>query len=353
MNEQDIKESTELALPEISQDNAEKYYITGGLTPFLERVRSHVKGEVPDLTTVAGRKRIASLARQVSSSKVAVVNPSKDYLKRIKALPKMVETELREFTRAMDALRDEIRAPLTEWEQEEKERKQAHEERIEKISNWFDPEIDGGSEQAKGSLEKLKQLPTDDFEEYGGKAVMAKELAIKRLTELIPELERREAEQAELEQLRAKQEEHERQLWAQRVTAEAEARAKLAADEAVQKELAEAAEREANHQRQLEQAKRDAEAAAELATKKAEEEKAKALLEARNKFEEEQRQAKAEIEAKRQEDEARALNKKHRATVNNKILFALMLNAELTEHQAKEVIRAIARGEVEHVTINY
>lgn len=353
MSDEIKEQGTELIAPVISQDNAEQYYTTGGLTPFIEKVKGHVLGEVPDLTTVAGRKRIASLARQVSSSKVAVINPSKEYLRRIKALPKLVEAELREFTRTMDELRDEVRSPLTNWEQAEKERKQAHQERIDKLSNWFDPERDGGSEQAKVKLEELKNIATDDFEEFESKAVIAKELAIKKLTEYIPELEKREAEQAEIAQLRAKQEEHEREVWKARIAAEAEAKAKAEVEKAVQDQLAAAAKLEADHKRQLEQDKRNAEAAAELAARKAEEEKNKALLEARSKYEQEQREAREKEEAERKANEARALDNKHRATVNNKALFDLMLHTGIDEDQAKEVVRAIARGEIEHISITY
>lgn len=68
--------------------------------------KAEVTTEVPDLKTAKGRARIASLAATVSKSKAAVEKPGRDYLKRLKEMPKVVEAELREFVTKMDNLRD-------------------------------------------------------------------------------------------------------------------------------------------------------------------------------------------------------------------------------------------------------
>jgi hypothetical protein len=96
------------ALPEITQDQWPAIYEGGDyLTDFIQRVRDEVTTEVPDLTTVKGRKRVASLAAQVSSAKAAVEKPGREYLRVIKAKVRPVEENIREFVRAMDALRDD------------------------------------------------------------------------------------------------------------------------------------------------------------------------------------------------------------------------------------------------------
>ena len=104
-----------VSVDDISEDNAPLIYVSGGLKPFIDRVREEVSGEVPDLSTKKGRDRIASLAAKVSKSKVAVEKPGREYLKRLKEMPKVVEAELRGFVTDMDALRDEVRKPLTDW----------------------------------------------------------------------------------------------------------------------------------------------------------------------------------------------------------------------------------------------
>jgi hypothetical protein len=57
------------------------------LEGFLKKIRNSVN-EVPDVSTAKGRARIASLAAQVSRSKTAIEKPGRDYLKRLKELPK-------------------------------------------------------------------------------------------------------------------------------------------------------------------------------------------------------------------------------------------------------------------------
>lgn len=114
-------ENQEVALiEEITEANAPAIYGHSGLDQFYEKVKAQVCGEVPDLTTEKGRKRIASLSGKVSSSKTAVEKPGREYLKRLKDLPKTIEKELREFVDKMDSLRDEVRRPLTEWDAEQK-----------------------------------------------------------------------------------------------------------------------------------------------------------------------------------------------------------------------------------------
>ena len=77
-----------ITIDDISADNAPAIYVAGGLGQFFDAVKAEVTGEVPDLTTVKGRARIASLAATVSKSKKAVETPGRDYLKRLKEMPK-------------------------------------------------------------------------------------------------------------------------------------------------------------------------------------------------------------------------------------------------------------------------
>lgn len=261
--------NTKLAIPEITQSNAPEVFTTGGLTPFVERVASEVKGEVPDLTTDKGRKRIASLAMQVSRSKTAIEKPGREYLRHIKALPKTVEAELREFVNAMDALRDEVRAPLSEWEAAEKARVEAHEVKLNSIRNWLNADHEYTSAELKAEIDRLVALPVDDMEEFADSAALAKEATHSRLVQMLPALEATEAQQAELERLRQEAADREQKERERRIAIEAAARAKAEAELAVQAERNAAIQREADLKSQAEQAQRDAQAAAELAKRQA------------------------------------------------------------------------------------
>lgn len=365
------EQTTELALPEITADLAQKIYTTGGLAPFIERVADQVKGEVPDLSTKKGRARIASLAMQVSRSKTAVEKPGRDYLKHLKDQPKLVELELREFVQSMDALRDEVRAPLNEWEAAEKARVAAHEERLANIRGWFDPERDYTSADLKDEIQYLTATSIADMEEFVEQAALAKEATLKRMRNALPAIEAREAEQAELDRLRQDQAKREQEERERRIAEEAAARAKAEAEQAVKAERDAAIRRETELKAQAEQAQREAQAAAELAEQQAINARRQAeqdRIDAERRAEQQQQQA---IEAERQrvaaeqlaqqqavekaqrEAEAKAANVEHRKAINNAALLALMMNTGISEDQAKAVITAVAKGEISHMSINY
>lgn len=125
--------STELALPTVTHDQYPSLYVSGGLDPYYQQIRQQVLSEVPDLTTKKGIARIKSLAAMVSSSKVAIEKPGREYLKQLKEMPKVIEAELRDWNQKMDALRDEVRQPVTELEEKEKARVAALDQRLNEI----------------------------------------------------------------------------------------------------------------------------------------------------------------------------------------------------------------------------
>lgn len=55
----------------------------------------------------------------VPVSKTAIEKPGREYLKRLKEAVRPIEAEIKRFVDACDALRDETRRPLTEWEEEQ------------------------------------------------------------------------------------------------------------------------------------------------------------------------------------------------------------------------------------------
>lgn len=351
-------ESTDLAIiEEITEDRYPEVYGRGNLNQFVERVRQEVTGEVPDLETAKGRARIASLARKVSNSKVAVEKPGRDYLRQIKELPKTIEAELREFVREMDALRDETRKPLTEWEQAEAERKAKHSQAIEHIRALATSEDETGYEFTAAELaERLAEVNAikmgDQWEEFESEAARAKEAAIETLSRAIEKREKYEAEQAELERLRKEQAEKEQREREERIRQEAiEAERKAAKERAeaeakARKEAEERAERERQHE--LDKAKR------EKAEAEARELRAKQEAEARQKkaVEDERARIEAERIAAEKEAQRKAENKRHRAKINREVLADLE-KFGLDSDVAKRLVEAIASGEVSHTSINY
>ncbi|NLY16618.1 MAG: hypothetical protein GXZ05_09620 [Gammaproteobacteria bacterium] len=336
--------STELIeLDSITEENAPTIYVAGGLQKFIDRVREEVAGEVPDLSTKKGRDRIASLAYSISRSKSAVEKPGRDYLRKLKEMPKVVEAELREFVTAMDALRDEVRAPLNEWEAVEKSRKRAHEQKIDWLNNWDDQLEHAPSEIIKQRMAEVEAVELgESWQEYEAEAARAKDKALTGLRELLAVTEQREAEQAELERLRQEAAEREQKEREERIAREAAEKARQEQAEALakaqaEKELAEqrriAAEKQAELDRIEAQAraKQQAEAAAQAERDRIAAEQAKADA----------------------EKAAREADREHQGNINRAAMEAIQQAGSLSDEQAREVIRAIVKGQVPNVTINY
>lgn len=362
--------STELALiEEITEDKYPEIYGRGGLDQFYDKVRDQVATEVPDLTTAKGRARIASLASNVSKSKVAVEKPGREYLKQLKDMPKKIEAELREFIDKMDKLRDETRKPLTDWENAEKARVEEHKANIDALRPA--PTESFSSTDLENLIDIVLRVSVNEsWEEFEAEAHRVKAATLEVYKSALVVRKRYEAEQAELARLRAEAEERALKDREEQIAREAAEKAKREAEEAarLEKEKAEAAakaEREAAERRELE-LKLAAEKAerqrveAEQAQKAAEEAQAKAEADAKAQAEQAARDAeervKREAEEKAQAEAAelakREADKKHKARINNEAAVALV-EAGFGYDDAKKIIVLIASGKVPNVKINY
>lgn len=367
-----------IAIEEISEENAPAIYVAGGLQQFIDLVKGEVLDEVPDLTTRKGRERIASLAAKVSKSKTAVEKPGRDYLRRLKEMPKVVEAELREFVTAMDNLRDQVRQPLTDWQAAEDARVDRHNNAIAHIK--FNAEALEGitTEDLADRIEKVEAIALGkQWEEFEAEAARAKDDSLKVLRAALGARQQYEAEQAELARLRREADERaeqdriraaqeaavelERQRVAQEQQAERDAAAKR---EQELKDQAAAQEREAENQRlqlklQAEQAERariQAEADRIAVEQRAEQQRQAAAMQAERDIElaredERRRADEAAAEIVRQQ-QARERDQAHKIKIMGEAKEALM-SMNITEELAKAIVLKIARREVPNVTINF
>jgi len=97
---------------------------TGAIPVLLEQISQAARAVVPDISTARGRKSIATVAARVAPSKVYLDELGKRWVADLKAQTGAIDAERRHIRLTLDALRDEVRAPLTEWEQTEAERQQ-------------------------------------------------------------------------------------------------------------------------------------------------------------------------------------------------------------------------------------
>lgn len=323
-----MSEIMDLTVIEIKPEQAPTLYRAGGLDAYLEQIRQAVN-EVPDLTTKKGRDRVASLAAQVSRSKMAIEKPGREYLKRLKEAVRPAEAEIKRFVDACDELRDATRRPLTEWE--------AEQERIK-------------AEEAMNVLHAEALAMNEEFDrQLAARIESDHEMALL----MNDAFDREQAEKkAEAERQRIAHEEEIKRLAAAAAAREVEQRA--------QREREEAAHREAVLKAQAEQAERDriaAEQKAEADKKTAvEAERRKAQEEAdRIRREAEQREQARLAEEKRKADEQarREADVKHRKAVGVEVVKALMANTSLTRDQAIEVLTAVKDGRIPHTGISY
>lgn len=378
-----------ITIDDISADNAPAIYVAGGLSQFFDAVKAEVTAEVPDLTTVKGRARIASLAATVSKSKKAVETPGRDYLKRLKEMPKVVEAELREFVTKMDSLRDATRQPLTDWEDADQARKDKHVDGIQAMKDFLIFEAAPSADQVGHIIAILELVAINDsWEEFLPEAAQVKDETLVKLRTLHTDRIQYEAEQAELVRLRAEAEaqaQRDRDAEIARVAAE---QARLQAEQQAQAEREAAARREqelldqaAATQRAAAQAVLDAEAAAERQRLQlelqAEQSRAAAAQAETNRIAAEQRAEQERIAAVRRQEEAveqarlaeiarqaaeteeaqrqqkaREADQAHKVKIMGAAKEALM-SMNITEELAKAIVLKIARREVPNITIHF
>lgn len=310
------------------------------LDPLIEAIEKEARSLVPDVTTKKGRDAIASMAHKVARSKTYIDNAGKDLVAELKALPKQIDESRRVVRERLDALKDEVRRPLTEWEAEQERIKAEeamnalHAEALE-MNIKFDQEL---AAKFEADHEMALLMDKDIDRERADKAAEAERQRIAREEEI-----KRQAEE------KAKREAEEKHRAEMEASARREAEER-AAKERAERERIEAQQRAERDRIAAEQkAEADKQAAIDAERRKAQEETDRIRREA------EQREQARLAEEKRKADEQarREADVKHRKAVGTEIVKALLANTSLTRDQAIEVLTAIKDGNIPHTGISY
>lgn len=220
----------------IEKPNALAVFTTpDGLRAILDQIAAEARALTPDVSTAKGRKEIASVAYKVAQSKTYIDGVGKDLVADMKELPKKVDASRKDAREFLDALRDEIRAPLDAWETEQTRiegEKQAA-EKAEALAKQviIDHEIallinDAFDRQKEDQARQAEQARIDRENQIRQEAEQkAKQDAERAILEANLQAERAEREKIEAQQRAARAVEQERQ----RVAAE---EARLQAEEA-------------------------------------------------------------------------------------------------------------------------
>lgn len=323
-----MSEVTDLVV--IEKQNAMAVFTTKEqLDPIIEAIEKEARSLVPDVSTRKGRDAIASMAHKVARSKTYIDNAGKDLVAELKALPKQIDESRRIVRERLDALKDEVRKPLTEWEAEQERIKAEeamnamHAEALE-MNIKFDQEL-AAKIEADHEMALLMNKDIDrDREEQRHLAEQAQRERDERLKQEAAEQARRDAE--------AKHK------------AEIEAAARREAEEKARAELAE---------RQRIEAEQRAEREKQEAEERARREKEEAVAAERRRLEEAEAARLAEEQRKADEQAKREADVKHRKTVGTNIVNALTSHTSLTREQAIEVLTALKDDLIPCAKIHY
>ena len=346
---------------------------------FYQRIKAEADSHVPDLTSETGRKAIASLAYKVARTKTAIDAEGKRLTEEWRANVSKVDAARKVIRDRLDALKDEVRAPLTKWEEDEAERVADVNNIMADIRHAAEVSIFDTAADVADRIEHIRGMPIDEakFQSHYAIAIGSRDHTIAALESAHVRLIREEADRAELERLRAAEIERQER---ERASAENEAmlRAAMAGVRAIADYVTEEcvrAERAATERAEaIAKAEREA---AEAATQAAEKAAADALaaqqraadeaLAAEKKRADDAEAAHAEeakkiadakaiqdAEAKRIADEqaARDADRKHRGEVMRAAKQAIML-VGVSEEAAKKIVLAIVANEIPNITLRF
>ena len=358
-----MSEVTDLVV--IEKQNAMAVFTTKEqLDPIIEAIEKEARSLVPDVSTRKGRDAIASMAHKVARSKTYIDNAGKDLVAELKALPKQIDESRRIVRERLDALKDEVRKPLTDWENAESARKDALQQRLNDLRSLADVIDSVGnylpSVEIQQRIESAKAVALDEsWQEVAAEAGVAKDATIQQLEAALIVAKQREHEAAELERLRKEAEEKARLEREENIRREAAERARRDAEAMHKAEIEAAARREAEEKARAELAERqrvEAEQCAAREKQEAEErarrEKEEAVAAERRRQEEAEAARLAEEQRKAEEEARRAADKEHRRTVNRRV-YADLIAQGIPEEFAQKAVLAIAGGKVQDAHIKY
>lgn len=338
-------------------------YQPGNIDKVLEKIRMEVSGKAFDITTKKGRDEVASLAYKISRSKTFLDDVGKKLGEDAKKTLDAINAERRKVKDSLDALRDEVRKPLTDWEAAEESRIKGHTDAIEHIKNlgstaelsWMSMTMD----QLSNGREQVQTL-TRNWEEFEGPAKEASEIALSKINLAITNLEQYQAQQAEIARLRAEAEERARKENEERIAREAADKARKEAEEAAAKEQERLKQQAEDERLKSERAAAESKAREEAAIREKEEAERK-LKEAEAKAEREKQEA-IERERQRVENERIAKEKAEREAAermakseetHRAIVSAIVQEMNFEEVPVKHLVSAIAAGRIPNLKIEY
>lgn len=328
---------------------------------FIAQLKASVADFVPDLSTATSRKKITSEAYRITRQKTAIDDAGKKLNEEARKQINAVDAKRRAVKADLEALADEVRLPLTNWEKQEEARVEYCKSFLKHIEDCGNGFIGGEPQPFPILLRELEEkiVINSELGEFEDQARVAHKIALDKVTAAFEAHKRAEADRIELEKLRAEKEERDR---AEAARLEQERAAKEAADrERAEKERQEreAEEQKAREERAAQAAREQAERAAREAVERAEREAQAAIAKAeaearavREAAERAERERQATARREQEEREARERDREHRGRLMGEAKAALMAQGA-GEATAKKIVLAVIAGEIPHVKMEF
>lgn len=361
----------------------------GAMDSILERIKAEVRAIDTDISTPEGRKHIAALAYKVARTKTFIDEQRLKLVADEKKRLGIIDSEGRKMRDELDALKEEVRKPLTDWEQAEFQRTASHEHRISGMLKMVGVKHNS-IDTVQFETDNLDSLWNHNFQEFTKRASQAHDAASLHLeserkritTEVADRAERarlkaeadekarlaREAEVAETARKEAEAKAREREEEQARIAKQREDELlRVAAEEkAEQARAAKKREDDAERDRKVSESRLqksldDARAKTKAAEDQREQDRQRAEDDRERAVQAERKRAaderKAEDERKKQaeqEDERRRADTDHRAQIHKAAFEALIAQVpELNTGCGRNIIRAIAKGLIPGLSFNY
>lgn len=226
--------TTEIALLPLAVSDLTTVYSTKAkIDEVLTAIEVKARAFVPDLSTDTSRKQIASMAHQVARSKKALEDAAMRLTDEWRMNTAAVNAEKKRVIERLDALKAEVRKPLTEWEVAEASRVEALEARYEALIREAEEARKAQEEQARIATERAAQREREMAERRAAEMKEAEERAAEQarqaaerkaaeeLAAARAETERVKRQAAEAEQRRTEEEAAEKAALAARLADEA------------------------------------------------------------------------------------------------------------------------------------
>jgi len=237
----------------LSKEEAEKLFERpNGLESIIQSIESIARGLVVagGTSSKEGISQIKAMVTKVAGVKLSLDNIGKEIVAEMKERPKKIDANRKSMRDRLEALQEEIRRPVTEIEERGK--------LILNISARPMNVVNENSDAIRKAIAVLdrEDLSEDRWKESHTAALTAVANAMKSLQGMLATAEKREADAAEFERMKAENARLQREKDNERIRQEATAKAKKDADDKAALQLEASRLREEKAQKEADDAKK-------------------------------------------------------------------------------------------------